>query len=69
MRNYIDKFVVRMPEGMRDAVESRAAEQHASMNAFVCQAIEEKLDRVQRAELAVKALVLVAGTEKREQEA
>lgn len=40
-----DKFVVRMPDGVRDQVEEKSGAAHISMNSFVVQAIEEKLAR------------------------
>lgn len=40
-----EKFVVRMPDGVRDQVEEKSASAHISMNSFVVQAIEEKLAR------------------------
>jgi hypothetical protein len=40
-----DKFVARLPDGMRDQVEQRSKTDHISMNSFVVQAIEEKLAR------------------------
>lgn len=43
-----DKFVVRMPDGMRDQVCDAAGEQFTSMNSFVVQAIAEKLGRQNR---------------------
>lgn len=55
-----DKFVVRMPDGMRDSVDSAASEQHIRMNTFIVQAISEKLDREQRAKVAVDTLVAAA---------
>jgi len=57
---HADKFVVRLPEGMRDAVAERAAEAFISMNSFVVQSVAEKLDREQRAKRAVDALEYTA---------
>lgn len=51
-----DKFVVRMPDGMRPDVEARAASDFISMNSFVVQAIAEKLDRDKRQDLLLGAL-------------
>lgn len=51
-----DKFVVRMPDGMRPEVETRAADEFISMNSFVVQAIAEKLDREKRKDLLLNAL-------------
>lgn len=51
-----DKFVVRLPDGMRSQVEGQADDQHISMNTFVIQAIKEKLARGIRQELLLDAL-------------
>jgi len=51
-----DKFVVRMPDGMRDQVAKAADASYTSMNTFVVQAIAEKLDRGRRQELLLDAL-------------
>lgn len=41
-----EKFVVRFDkEGVRSQVEAASADQHISMNAFILQAIDEKLTR------------------------
>ncbi|KJU81024.1 hypothetical protein N619_01295 [Ectopseudomonas oleovorans] len=51
-----DKFVVRMPDGVRARVDAAADLDHTSMNTFVVQAIEEKLARAKRQELLLDAL-------------
>ncbi|WP_122219225.1 Arc family DNA-binding protein [Pseudomonas syringae group genomosp. 7] len=51
-----DKFVVRMPDGMRSGVDAAAAQLYTSMNTFVVQAVAEKLDRQQRQDLLLDAL-------------
>ena len=51
-----DKFVVRLPDGVRACIDNAASEMHTSMNAFVVQAIEEKLARGVRQELLLDAL-------------
>lgn len=51
-----DKFVCRLPDGMRDTVEALAVEQHTSMNTFIIQAIEEKIARGVRQEMLLDAL-------------
>ncbi|WJN61321.1 Arc family DNA-binding protein [Pseudomonas sp. SO81] len=51
-----DKFVVRLPDGMRAMVEGKAIDLHTSMNTFVVQAISEKLARGIRQELLLDAL-------------
>lgn len=55
-----DKFVIRLPDGMRDDITKQAQASFTSMNTFVIQAIAEKLDRSNRAELAVDALEIQA---------
>ena len=51
-----DKFVVRLPDGVRARVDAAAQLDHTSMNTFVVQAIEEKLARAKRQELLLGAL-------------
>lgn len=51
-----DKFVVRMPDGVRARVDAAAQFDHTSMNTFFVQAIEEKLARAKRQELLLDAL-------------
>lgn len=60
MSNYnsrnADKFVVRLPEGMRSRVTEQSDQAHISMNSWIVQAIEEKLNRALRQELLLDAL-------------
>lgn len=51
-----DKFVVRLPEGVRDNVQAEAQQAHMSMNNWIVVAIEEKLARAERQELLLDAL-------------
>lgn len=51
-----DKFVVRLPDGLRACIDDAASNMHTSMNAFVVQAIEEKLAGGVRRELLLDAL-------------
>lgn len=51
-----DKFVVRLPDGVRARVDAAAQLDHTSMNTFFVQAIEEKLARAKRQELLLDAL-------------
>lgn len=51
-----DKFVVRMPDGMRARIEQLAAEQHTSMNTEIVRAIEAHLDGQLRQSLLLDAL-------------
>ena len=43
-----DKFVIRLPDGVRSRVEDAAKADHTSMNTFFVQAVEEKLARPTR---------------------
>lgn len=40
-----DKFVVRLPDGVREQVAQQCRTEHISMNSYVVQAVEEKLAR------------------------
>lgn len=51
-----DKFVIRLPYGMRSEVDVAAEDQFTSMNSFILQAIAEKLDRAARQDLLLDAL-------------
>lgn len=53
-----DKFVVRLPDGMRQRVDEHASTAHTSMNTFIVQAIEDKLDADRRQRLLLDALAL-----------
>lgn len=52
-----DKFVVRLPEGMRDQVSEKADESFMSMNNWIVQAIDEKLTRDHHAKVNAEALI------------
>ncbi len=56
-----DKFIVRMPDGMRADVTDAASEQFISMNTFIIQAVAEKLDRKKRQDVLLDALAVAAG--------
>jgi predicted transcriptional regulator len=56
----LDKFVVRMPDGMRSEVEARAGADDRSMNSVVVQALRQYLDNQQRQELLLGALAAAA---------
>lgn len=51
-----DKFVVRLPDGVRALAQSAADDDHISMNSFFVQAVKEKLARGERQELLLDAL-------------
>lgn len=56
----LDKFVVRMPDGMRDEVQARAEADDRSMNSVAVQALRQYLDNQQRQELLLNALAAAA---------
>ncbi|MFK3971139.1 Arc family DNA-binding protein [Pseudomonas sp. NPDC087358] len=51
-----DKFVVRLPEGMRDEIAAAAHALDTSMNTIFIQSIRERLDNQQRQKLLLDAL-------------
>lgn len=53
-----DKFVVRLPDGMRDQVAMAANADDRSMNSLIVKAIREYLDLQQRQQVLLVALVL-----------
>lgn len=53
-----DKFVVRLPDGMRDQVNAAATADDRSMNSLIVKAIREYLDLQQRQQALLGALVL-----------
>jgi predicted transcriptional regulator len=53
-----DKFVVRLPDGMRDQVNAAATADDRSMNSLIVKAIREYLDLQQRQQVLLGALVL-----------
>ena len=55
-----DKFVIRFPDGMREKVNEESKKGYWSMNNYVIIAILEKLDREERAKIALDALVEAA---------
>lgn len=55
-----DKFVIRMPDGMRNKVDLAAWNLYMSMNSFVIQAIAEKLDRDERQKVLLDILSAAA---------
>lgn len=56
----LDKFVVRLPDGMRDQVAATAAADERSMNGLIVIATREYLDRGQRANALLDALTQAA---------
>lgn len=66
-----DKFVVRLPDGMRDQVAAAAAADDRSMNSLIVKALREYLDMQQRQQVLLGALMLanqVQGQSAREQQ-
>lgn len=53
-----DKFVVRLPDGMRDQVAAAATADDRSMNSLIVKALREYLDMQQRQQVLLGALVL-----------
>jgi len=53
-----DKFVVRLPDGMRDQVNAAATADDRSMNSLIVKAIREYLDLQQRQQVLLGALLL-----------
>lgn len=51
-----DKFVVRLPDGMRDEVDVASVELHTSMNTIFIQALRQYLDGNKRQALLLDAL-------------
>ncbi len=58
-----DKFVVRLPDGMRDQVNVAANADDRSMNSLIVKAIREYLDRNERANVLLDALTLAAAAQ------
>ncbi|MBA1195769.1 Arc family DNA-binding protein [Pseudomonas plecoglossicida] len=54
----LDKFVVRLPDGMRDQVAAAATADDRSMNSLIVKALREYLDMQQRQQVLLGALVL-----------
>ncbi|MFT0867920.1 YlcI/YnfO family protein [Pseudomonas sp. CAM1A] len=55
-----DKFVVRLPDGLRDQVAHAADADDRSMNSLVVKAIREYLDRTARANVLLDVLTQAA---------
>lgn len=55
-----DKFVVRLPDGLRDQVAHAADADDRSMNSLIVKAIREYLDRATRANVLLDALTQAA---------
>ncbi|KAB5626252.1 Arc family DNA-binding protein [Pseudomonas putida] len=53
-----DKFVVRLPDGMRDQVAKAADADDRSMNSLIVKAIRDYLDMQQRQQVLLGALIL-----------
>ncbi|WP_317246686.1 MULTISPECIES: CopG family ribbon-helix-helix protein [Pseudomonas chlororaphis group] len=57
-----DKFVVRLPDGMRSQVEAAADSADRSMNSVFIQALRQYLDNQNRQELLLEALAASVST-------
>lgn len=57
----LEKFVVRLPDGLRSQVEDAAGTEHTSMNSVVVRAIEQYLDTQCRQKLLLDALAKRVG--------
>lgn len=55
----LDKFVVRLPEGMRAQISVRAKKTHYSMNSVVIRAIENELANHEEHRLMMEGLALL----------
>ncbi|UZZ09005.1 Arc family DNA-binding protein [Ectopseudomonas mendocina] len=51
-----DKFVVRLPDGLRSRAKDQAEDSHISLNSLIVQALVDKLDRTKRQETLLDAL-------------
>lgn len=51
-----DKFVLRLPDGMRQQVADESKAAHISMNSYMIQAIGNRLENEQRLETLIKIL-------------
>lgn len=56
----LDKFVVRLPDGMRDQVAAAADADDRSMNSLIVTAIRNELEGRSRANALLAALTLAA---------
>ncbi|WP_296257686.1 MULTISPECIES: Arc family DNA-binding protein [unclassified Pseudomonas] len=57
----LPKFVVRLPDGLRDEVEAAADAADTSMNTIFVRAIRQYLDKQNRQDLLLEALAKAAG--------
>lgn len=51
-----EKFVVRMPDGMRDQLSAQADAEFTSMNALFVKALDQYLNNSQKQEILLQAL-------------
>lgn len=59
-----DKFVVRLPEGLREQVDAAAVADDRSMNSVIVQAVKQYLDAQNRQELLLNALASAVSVDK-----
>ncbi|WP_296250357.1 Arc family DNA-binding protein [Pseudomonas sp. UBA4194] len=55
-----DKFVVRLPDGLRQAIEQCALDDDRSMNSVFVQAVRQYLDVTNRQQVLLEALASAA---------
>ena len=58
-----DKFVVRLPDGLRADIEAAATADDRSMNSVFIQAVRQYLDKQNRQDLLLDSLARAAGSE------
>lgn len=58
-----DKFVVRLPDGLRADIEAAATASDRSMNSVFIQAVRQYLDKQNRQDLLLDSLARAAGSE------
>lgn len=51
-----DKFVLRLPEGMRSRVNVESTDSHVSMNTYMIQSIAMRLEKEARLDMLIKLL-------------
>ena len=49
LRDKVDRVVFYVPKGRKEAIQAAASAQGESLNKFVCQAVDERIERLQAA--------------------
>jgi|GEM_PF-1538231 len=60
-KNHLPKFVVRLPDGLREEIDAAADAADTSMNTIFVRAIRQYLDKQNRQDLLLDALAKAAG--------